>query len=98
MVSLTKKIAVLFFLNYTVQRRRSQHARTLTSMNTRTQTLPYQHLQRTEHRQIWRFSKSPMAPRRRRDVAYHLMHNASKSWKIQKKVRAPGFEPWRVAL
>jgi hypothetical protein len=29
-----------FFLNHTVQRRRSQHARTLTPMNTRTQTLP----------------------------------------------------------
>jgi hypothetical protein len=31
------------------------------------------------------------------NVAYHLMHNASKSWKIQEKVRAPGFEPWWVA-
>jgi hypothetical protein len=31
---------VHFFKNYTVQRRRSQHARTLTSKNTRTQTLP----------------------------------------------------------
>jgi hypothetical protein len=28
------------------------------------------------------------------NVAYHLTHNASKSWKIQKKVWAPGFEPW----
>jgi hypothetical protein len=31
------------------------------------------------------------------NVAYHLMHNAGKSWKIQEKVRAPGFEPWWVA-
>jgi hypothetical protein len=29
-----------FFKIYTVQRRRSQHARTFTPMNTRTQTLP----------------------------------------------------------
>jgi hypothetical protein len=28
---------------------------------------PYEHLPRTEHRQIWRFSKSPQAPRRRRE-------------------------------
>jgi hypothetical protein len=28
---------------------------------------PYEHLRRTEHRQIWRFSKSPLVPRRRRD-------------------------------
>jgi hypothetical protein len=31
---------ILFFENDTVQRRRSQHARTLTPMNTRRQTLP----------------------------------------------------------
>jgi hypothetical protein len=31
---------MLFFLNYTVQRRRLQYARTLTPMNTRMQTLP----------------------------------------------------------
>jgi hypothetical protein len=31
------------------------------------------------------------------NVAYHLMHNAGKSWKIQEKVRAPRFEPWWVA-
>jgi hypothetical protein len=31
------------------------------------------------------------------NVAYHLTHNTSKSWKIQEKVRAPGFEPWWVA-
>jgi hypothetical protein len=31
------------------------------------------------------------------NVAYHLTHNAGKSWKIQEKVRAPGFEPWWVA-
>jgi hypothetical protein len=30
------------------------------------------------------------------NVAYHLTHNAGKSWKIQEKVRAPGFEPWWV--
>jgi hypothetical protein len=35
-----KNIVYLFFLNYTVQRRCSQHARTLTPMNTRTETLP----------------------------------------------------------
>jgi hypothetical protein len=29
-----------------------------------------------------------------RNAAYHLTHNAGKSWKIQEKVRAPGFEPW----
>jgi hypothetical protein len=27
------------------------------------------------------------------NVAYHLTHNAGKSWKIQEKVRTPGFEP-----
>jgi hypothetical protein len=32
------------------------------------------------------------------NVAYHLTHNAGKSWKIQEKVRAPGFEPWWVAF
>jgi hypothetical protein len=32
-----------------------------------------------------------------RNVAYHLTHNASKSWKIQEKMRAPEFEPWWVA-
>jgi hypothetical protein len=31
---------LFFYENDTVQRRRSQHARTLTPMNTRTQTLP----------------------------------------------------------
>jgi hypothetical protein len=30
------------------------------------------------------------------NVAYHLTHNAGKFWKIQEKVRAPGFEPWWV--
>ena len=34
------KISIYFFKNYTVQRTRPQHARTLTPMNTRTQTLP----------------------------------------------------------
>jgi hypothetical protein len=28
------------------------------------------------------------------NVVYHLTHNADKSWKIQEKVRASGFEPW----
>jgi hypothetical protein len=28
---------------------------------------PYEHLRRTEHRQIWRFSKSQLAPNRRRE-------------------------------
>jgi hypothetical protein len=27
-----------------------------------------------------------------RNVAYHLTHNAGKSWKIQKNIRAPEFE------
>jgi hypothetical protein len=40
---------------------------------------PYEHLRRTEHRQIWRFSKSPLAPRRRQERPYHLTHNAGKS-------------------
>jgi hypothetical protein len=31
------------------------------------------------------------------NVAYHLTHYVAKSWKIQEKVRAPGFEPWWVA-
>jgi hypothetical protein len=31
------------------------------------------------------------------NVAYHLTQNAGKSWKIQEKVRASGFEPWWVA-
>jgi hypothetical protein len=26
------------------------------------------------------------------NVAYHLTHNVSKSWKIQEKVRAPGLD------
>jgi hypothetical protein len=55
-----------FFEIDTVQRRRSQYARTLTPMNTRTQTLL--HLRRTEHRQIWR----PLAPRRRRECRLPL--------------------------
>jgi hypothetical protein len=33
---------------------------------------PYEHLRRTEHRQIWRFSKSPLAPRRRRECRLPL--------------------------
>jgi hypothetical protein len=28
------------------------------------------------------------------NVAYHLTHNAGKSWKIQEKVRAPRLETW----
>jgi hypothetical protein len=35
-----------FFKNDTVQRRCSQHTRTLTPMNTGTQILPYEHLRR----------------------------------------------------
>jgi hypothetical protein len=31
------------------------------------------------------------------NVAYHLMHNIGKSWKIKEKVQAPGFEHWWVA-
>jgi hypothetical protein len=31
------------------------------------------------------------------NVPYHLTHTAGKSWKIQEKVRAPGFEPGWVA-
>jgi hypothetical protein len=31
------------------------------------------------------------------NVAYHLTYNTGKSWKIQKKVRASGFEPGWVA-
>jgi hypothetical protein len=31
------------------------------------------------------------------NVAYHLTHNTGKSYKIQEKVRAPGFELWWVA-
>jgi hypothetical protein len=30
------------------------------------------------------------------NIAYHLTHNAGKSWKIQEKVRALGFESWWV--
>jgi hypothetical protein len=33
---------------------------------------PYVHLRRTKHRQIWRFSKSPQAPRRRRECRLPL--------------------------
>jgi hypothetical protein len=66
-------------------------------MNTRTQTLP-----------LWAPSKD-WAPADLEilevtngavvdgNVAYHLTHNAGKSWKIQEKVQAPGFEPWWVA-
>jgi hypothetical protein len=39
---------MIFFENYTVQGKRSQHARTLTHMNTSTLTLTYEHLRRTE--------------------------------------------------
>jgi hypothetical protein len=31
------------------------------------------------------------------NVACHLTRKADKSWKIQEKVRVPGFEPWWVA-
>jgi hypothetical protein len=61
-------------------------------MNTRTQTLP-----------LWAPPKDWAPPADLEipevtngadgNVAYHLTHNAGKSWKIQEKVRAPGFEP-----
>jgi hypothetical protein len=60
-----------FFKNYTVQHRCSQHTCTLIPMNTHTQTLPiWEHLTDLEERLIIDGN-----------VAYHLMHNAGKSWK-----------------
>jgi hypothetical protein len=72
--------ALRFFENYTVQCRRSQHACTRTPKNTRTQTNPYEHLRRTEHRQIWRFSKSPLIPHRRREHRLPLNAWRRKIW------------------
>jgi hypothetical protein len=48
-----KSMMFIIFFNYTVHGR-SQHARTLTPMVRK--SYPYEHLRRTEHRQIWRFS------------------------------------------
>jgi hypothetical protein len=50
----------------------------------------YEHLRRTEHRQIWRFRSHHWRLVVDENVAYHLTHNASKSWKIHENVRAPG--------
>ena len=79
----------LFSFFYTVQRRRSQHARTLTPINTRTQTqllwAPPKNWtgrswdSRSHH---WRLVVDG-------NVAYHLTHNAGKSWNKSRKVRAP---------
>jgi hypothetical protein len=55
----------------------SQHARTLTPINTRRQT------------------NGASSSRERRLPL--ITHNIGKSWIIQEKVRAPGFEPWWVA-
>jgi hypothetical protein len=46
---------------------------------------PYEHLRRTEHRQIWRFSKSPLASRRRRERRLPLNAYAGKSRNISRK-------------
>jgi hypothetical protein len=86
----------LFFENYTIQCRRSQHARTLTHMNTRTQTLPLWTMSTSEGLSTSRSGDSWSHQCRLvvdGNVAYHLTHNAGKSWKIQENVRAQGFEP-----
>jgi hypothetical protein len=49
-----------FFKNYAVQ------SRTPLWIHVR-KPYPYEHHRKTEHQQIWRFSKSPMTPRRRRE-------------------------------
>jgi hypothetical protein len=49
------------FFRFTQYNVDAHNTHTLTPMKTCTQTHPY------EHRQIWRFSKSPLAPRRRRE-------------------------------
>jgi hypothetical protein len=62
------------------RRRRSHHTRTLTPMNTRRQTLSYDHLRSTEHdrsgdsrsHQYWCLVVEG-------NVAYHLKHNTGKS-------------------
>jgi hypothetical protein len=74
-----------FFKNDTVQCRCSQHARTLTPMNTRTQILPYGR-SGASRSHLWHLVVDG-------NVAYHLTHNTGKSWKIQEKVRTPEFEP-----
>jgi len=95
-----------FFFEITQYNADTQHARTLTPMNTRTQTLP-----------LWAPSKdwvgkswSSRSHHRRLavdgHVAYHLMHSAEKSWnKSRIKCRTqdlnPGWEPpnqWPLPL
>jgi len=71
----------------TIQHRRSQHARTLTSMNTRTKILPLwappkdwtgrSGDSRSHH---WRLVVDG-------NTAYHLTHNAEKSWNKSRKIR-----------
>jgi hypothetical protein len=71
---------IIFFWDYTVQRRRPQHARTLTPMNTRTQTPP-----------LWAPPKDwadrSWSSRSHGNVAYHLMHSTGKSWNKSRKCK-----------
>jgi hypothetical protein len=53
------------FLNYTVQRAHT-HPDEYTHIHVR-KPYPCEHLRRTEHLQIWRLSKLPLTPRRRRE-------------------------------
>jgi len=65
----------------TVQRRRSQHARTLIPMNTRTQTLPLwasSKIEPANHRD-WKSHHMCLAVDGNVNVPYHWMHNAVKS-------------------
>jgi hypothetical protein len=60
----------------------------------------YEHLWMTEHTTYLEIPEAKSLLRRLvvdEDVAYHLMHNAGKSWKILENVRAPGFKQWWVA-
>jgi hypothetical protein len=76
------------FRNHTVQRRRSQHARTHPYEYTYANPTPLSNSEglstcrsgdsRSHH---WRLVVNG-------NITYHLMHNAYKSWKIQEKVRA----------
>jgi hypothetical protein len=58
---------LFFFLDHIVQRRRlNTHAYSPLWIRVR-KPYPFEHLRRIEYRLIWRFSKSPLAPRRRRE-------------------------------
>jgi hypothetical protein len=93
----TSNLSYSFFENDTVQHRRSQHARTHPYEYTYANPTPM-----STSEGLSTGSSGDSRSHQRHlvvdgNVAYHLTHNAGKSWKIQEKVRAPGFELWWVA-